>query len=206
MGTDSKAVIRRVVGQLRDLVDASVQLSGSIGDLEVLEEDLDRALEHAKALAVGKPMDKFGPFEIDQPNAVLPYSPITGYYHPMAPPVELEFVDSKLIGRASFGEAYEGPNQCLHGSIIAGVYDQLLAIANIAGATGGPTASLTIHYRKPTPLHQELTFEAWTERVEGRKIYTKGRCSHNGVLLSEAEGLFIHISEAMKYKPWLKND
>lgn len=205
LAENSETVIRRVVAKLRELMDASVQLSGSVSELEALEKDIDRTLGAARSLAVGKPMDIYGPFTTDEPNAVLPYSPVTGHYHPMAPPVELEFTEEKLVGRVRFGEAYEGPHDCVHGSIISAVYDQLLALANVAVGTGGPTASLTIHFRRPTPLYEALQFEAWTDRVDGRKVYAKGRCTHNGVLLSEAEGLFVQITDSSKHKPWTKN-
>jgi len=55
------------------------------------------------------------------------------------------------------------------------------------------TGTLTVHYRKPTPLFTELIFEGVIERVEGRKIFTRGTASANGVLTAEAEGLFIAV-------------
>ena len=63
--------------------------------------------------------------------------------------------------------------------------------------TGNPgmTGSLTIRYRRPTPLLTELVFEAHVDRVEGRKIFTHGKLSANGVLTAEAEGLFIAVGQ-----------
>jgi acyl-CoA thioesterase FadM len=55
------------------------------------------------------------------------------------------------------------------------------------------TASLTIHYRRPTPLYTDLRIEAHTDRVEGRKVYTKGSILAGDLVTAEAEGLFIQI-------------
>ena len=55
------------------------------------------------------------------------------------------------------------------------------------------TGRLTVHYRSPTPLETELRFVGWLERVDGRKIFTKGELWAGDRLCAEAEGLFISI-------------
>ena len=55
------------------------------------------------------------------------------------------------------------------------------------------TGTLTIRYRSPTPLHTPLRFEAAVTGVDGRKIFTTGRCFADDVLTAEAEGIFISI-------------
>ena len=55
------------------------------------------------------------------------------------------------------------------------------------------TGTLTIRYRRPTPLHTELRFEGVCERSEGRKIYTSGQLFAGETLCAEAEGLFISV-------------
>ena len=59
--------------------------------------------------------------------------------------------------------------------------------------TAGPTASLQLHYRRPTPLQVPLRFEAWQDRVEGRRVYTRGRLLVGDRTTVEAEGLFILV-------------
>jgi acyl-CoA thioesterase FadM len=58
------------------------------------------------------------------------------------------------------------------------------------------TGTLKIRYLRPTPLHQRVDIEGWTERVEGRRIVAKGRMTVAGELTAEAEGLFITIDPA----------
>jgi acyl-CoA thioesterase FadM len=55
------------------------------------------------------------------------------------------------------------------------------------------TGRLTIHYRSPTPLHEELTWEGEIARIEGRKIICTGRVHAGDRLCAEAEGLFVSV-------------
>src|SRR5947208_1612146 len=119
--------------------------------------------------------------------------PVVGKSNPVAPPVEIEIADGLVTGRATLGFAYEGPPGYAHGAVIAGIFDQILGLANLASGNVGMTGTLTIRYRKPTPLHTELVFEGKTERVSGRKIYVKGTVHAGDTLTAEAEGLFVNL-------------
>lgn len=55
------------------------------------------------------------------------------------------------------------------------------------------TGTLSIRYRRPTPLHTDLRFEASLDRKEGRKLFTTGRLYAGDDLCAEAEGLFITV-------------
>ncbi len=129
----------------------------------------------------------------DQLADLLPYSPVTGPLNPLAPEVNYHREGHMLVAQVTFADLYEGPPHSVHGGIVAGVFDQLLAIANMLNGTGGPTASLTVDYKKPTPLMKPLRFEAWQERVDGRKIYMKGRALDGEVVVAESSALFIHL-------------
>jgi hypothetical protein len=91
-------------------------------------------------------------------------------------------------GTVVFGAAYEGPPGHVHGGLVAAMFDELLGFAQLSA---GFTGTLTVRYRKPTPLHKTLTMKAWPDRVDGRKRIIKGTCHDGETLLSEAEGLFI---------------
>jgi acyl-CoA thioesterase FadM len=55
------------------------------------------------------------------------------------------------------------------------------------------TGTLIVRYRRPTPLHTELRFEAEYLRHEGRKLFTESRVFAGDVLCAEAEGIFVSI-------------
>ena len=81
----------------------------------------------------------------------------------------------------------------MHGGFVAAAFDEVLGYVQSLGGNPGMTGRLTVHYRKPTPLHTPLIFEAELVRVEGRKIFCAGRVRANGVLTAEAEGLFVSV-------------
>ncbi|MHB8594949.1 MAG: PaaI family thioesterase, partial [Acidimicrobiales bacterium] len=123
----------------------------------------------------------------------FPTSPVIGFANPVAPPVVVEAVDGALHGSAYFDYQYEGPPTCVHGGVIALVFDELLGAANVVAGSPGMTGTLTIRYRKPTPLRTELRLAARRVSREGRKITTWGGMYQDDVLLAEAEGIFIEL-------------
>ena len=74
--------------------------------------------------------------------------------------------------------------------------DELLGMAQSLSDKSGMTGTLTVRYRRPTPLHKELSFTAWVDRVEGRKIFTTGTIHDGETLCAEAEGVFISVDFA----------
>ena len=72
--------------------------------------------------------------------------------------------------------------------MVAAMYDDLLGRSQLGA---GFTGSITVTYRKPTPLNRDLDVRAWVDRIDGRKRWVHGTCHLDGELLTEAEGLFI---------------
>lgn len=122
-------------------------------------------------------------------------SPLIGLANPLAPPITVGRSGEKTAeATVTFGSAYEGPPASVHGGFVAAAFDEVLGYVQSLGGNPGMTGRLTVHYRKPTPLHTELRFEAQLLRVEGKKIFTEGQLFANGVLTAEAEGLFVSVS------------
>ena len=126
--------------------------------------------------------------------AFFPYSPLIGPRNPLAPPAEFEIRDGRVHGRVRFGAAYNGPPASVHGGVIAALFDELLGCANVANEVGGMTGTLRVRYVAPTPIGEELRLEAWVDRVEGRKVFTRGTIHHGDTLSAEAEGVFVQGS------------
>ena len=128
------------------------------------------------------------------PFAFFDRSPTLGQANPLAPPIVVDIVDGVVVGRARFGAPYEGPPGCVHGGFIAASFDDVLGIAQSLSGSGGMTGTLTIRYRRPTPLHEDVVFEARLDRVEGRKIFTAGVLKGpDGDVTAEAEAIFISV-------------
>ena len=60
----------------------------------------------------------------------------------------------------TFGYPYEGPPTCVHGGVIAELFDELLGMSNILVGQGAMTGTLKIRYRRPTPLLAPLELVA----------------------------------------------
>jgi acyl-coenzyme A thioesterase PaaI-like protein len=127
----------------------------------------------------------------------LARSPVLGTINPIAVPLVVnvlqEGASATVEGRITFTEPYEGAPGCVHGGFIASAFDEVLGVAQSASGHPGMTANLTVDYRSPTPLLRELVFRGWCERVEGRKIYTRGTLHHGETLCAESTGLFISM-------------
>lgn len=123
-------------------------------------------------------------------------SPVIGAINPIAVPMEVtteSLADGTVvvIGRVTFGAAYEGAPGCVHGGFVAAYFDEVLGVAQAMTPTPGMTANLTINYRSPTPLLKPLVFRATATKVEGRKIFTSATLHHEDTLCAEATGLFV---------------
>jgi acyl-coenzyme A thioesterase PaaI-like protein len=127
------------------------------------------------------------------PQDFFPTSPVIGFANPVAPPVVVEASEDGLRGTAFFDHQYEGPPTCVHGGVIALVFDELLGAANIAAGCPGMTGTLTVRYRRPTPLRTPLRLKARCLGRQGRKITTWGGIYKGDELLAEAEGIFIEL-------------
>lgn len=116
---------------------------------------------------------------------------VVGARNPVAPPLEVRTDPS---GRAwadfRLGAAYEGPPALVHGGVSALILDQLLGEAAGAGGKPGMTGTLTVRYRRGTPLG-DLRGEAHIDRVEGLKTFVVGHLADAEGVTVEAEGVFI---------------
>jgi len=130
-------------------------------------------------------------------GAFFDQSPLIGLANPLAPPITIGTTgDTTAAGFVTFGSAYEGPPGSVHGGFVAAAFDEVLGFVQSLSGKGGFTGTLTIRYRKPTPLHTELKFDAQLTGTEGRKIFTEGQLYAGDTLCAEAEGLFISVDDA----------
>jgi len=201
--TPRRRELRRVGTAVRDIIEFLVSTTASTEVLTEAAVDLEAIVATLSALPTGRTYRGFAEAanagsairDANDPEwfAFFDHSPFIGLANPLSPPVELSYEEhnKKLLGRVTFGAAYEGPPGCVHGGYVAGVFDELLGAAQSMSGSQGVTAHLGIDYRRPTPLGVPLVLEGWLERHEGRKIYAKGAMYFDGELTAEADALFI---------------
>jgi acyl-coenzyme A thioesterase PaaI-like protein len=126
-------------------------------------------------------------------RAFFDWSPLLGQANPLAPPIHVAVEGDQIVGHVRFGIAYEGPPGCVHGGYIAAAFDEVLGLTQSLSGKVGMTGTLTVKYRRPTPLHADLRLEGSVDSVQGRKVLTSGRMLAGDLLTAEATGLFITI-------------
>ena len=166
-----------VVPKLRtqSTVDYATRCEGS--DTELLKCGPPRAIEGA------------------EPAEFFPYSPIMGPLNPISPPAKMVKVavgdHFEVHGEVVFPAAFNGPPGCVHGGVLAELFDELLGVVGVVNGLGGFTGTLTVVYRSPTPLHSLLTFRSWIDRVDGRKIFSVAEIHCGERLCASANAIFI---------------
>jgi len=183
-----KLIEHAVVSEVPD--DEAAEIAAQLEDID------ERLLRHPRGGMPRKVLPDFRDLQ-----AIFRGDPVIGEHNPIAPPVAVELVDGVIRGSANLGPPYEGPPGYVHGAIIAATFDMLLGLANVASGNPGMTGTLTVRYRRPTPLHTDLSFEARTGERTGRKVIAKGTLQANGEITAEAEGVFIvlELDRAMQY-------
>ncbi|MDX1746790.1 MAG: PaaI family thioesterase [Halobacteriales archaeon] len=105
--------------------------------------------------------------------------------------------DGALVGRVWFGPGAQGPPGHAHGGSMAAVMDEALGSACWVAGHAVVAAELNTRFRNMLPLGGVYTAEAWVERVDGRKITTRGHIlDAEGTIYAEATGLFIEMGES----------
>ena len=185
------AAVRRVIA-----VTVGQPLSGT----DVTEGAIEMAAlaDRLEAAAAAEKRPRNQPVAEGHPQDIFSTSPMIGFANPVAPPAEVWAVEGEgggreVRGRVTFGYAYEGPPTCVHGGVIAELFDELLGMSNILAGQGAMTGTLTVRYRRPTPLLAPLQLAARHTGKEGRKVFAWGGIFSRGVLTAEAEGVFIEV-------------
>ena len=108
-------------------------------------------------------------------------SPWSGALNAIAPPIRIErgVRDGEpcMIGRVEITRLREGPANGVHGGVMAGLFDEMLAAG--VGLTDGPpalTGRLTIRYRRITPIDTDLVFRSWVERARPMRVDMRAEC------------------------------
>ena len=192
--TPAQVEMRRAGNAVRRIIHKLVATRAPADQLAELASRLEGVADELAPYPQGRAYEGFA----ESANAGNPYaffdnSPIMGQANPLAPPMRVEVQGRSVVGRVRFGAAYEGPPGCVHGGYVAATFDEILGMAQALTGQRGMTGTLTIRYRRPTPLHHELRFEGDFVRQEGRKIFTVGRCLADGEVTAEAEGIFVTV-------------
>lgn len=192
------ATRRKITAQLRRI--GEYLLAGDIDDelLQDLEQDLQRQADALAATVSGQGriqhMDSSSGVLLDD-VAVVDYevSPLSGQCNLIAPPMHVWYEEDCVRAEVELGWQYEGPPGCVHGGMVAAMFDQLLGLGQSLTDNPGVTGTLTVKYHDKTPLNRALTMKGWVDRVEGRKNILCAELWAGDSRTASCEGVFIRI-------------
>jgi acyl-coenzyme A thioesterase PaaI-like protein len=196
---------RRLSDAIRRQIAAAVELDASRAQLAELAERAEALAVELERSAAGKRLALVDSSwqNVGGTMAYIPFSPVMGRLNPASIGIEIRQEGSdKVVAEVVLGEVCEGAGGLVHGGVIAAIYDEILASSNMLTKAGGPTGTLTVRYRRPTPLYTPLRFEAWVERVAERKVLTRGHCLVGDTVVSEADAVFVRFSAERQLPGW----
>lgn len=173
---------------VRDLVDATIRTEVDEDTIREVEATIRAATARLRAEQIE---GSFGAGYTADGVVMAWGNAAVGVRNPIAPPMVVERDGTGLHwAEVTLGAAYEGPPGRVHGGVTALLLDQILGVA--ASSAGKPafTGTLTLRYRKATPLGK-VRAEARIDRVEGVKSFVVGSLSTTEGCTVEASGVFI---------------
>jgi hypothetical protein len=187
-----------VAGALRRLAGLLISLEN---DHPTINTMLTQVSEWETELAAATPPDS-APRIGDDPDGnrrlYLDHAFDIGAYNPCFPEYRFDPIDDATpdiaSGSVTFPVVYEGPPGLVHGGFLGVFFDCVTQHHNCATRLSGKTRSLTVKYRRPTPLLAELRFEI--ERADGERGLTS-----TARLLLDDEVLCIGIVETVALPP-----
>jgi acyl-coenzyme A thioesterase PaaI-like protein len=108
----------------------------------------------------------------------------------------------RIRGRFRISAQYQGATGYLHGGMIATLLDEVMAKVSRFRKEHAVTAGLTVEYRKPVPVEDELIVEGWETGCQGRRRSREGEIrTVSGVVLARGQAQFVVIDPAQFQRP-----
>jgi hypothetical protein len=132
--------------------------------------------EWERELAAAVPADltpRLGPTSTDDQRVYLDHAFDIGAYNPGFPEYTFEHLgEDNARGHVTFPLVFEGPPGLVNGGFLAVFFDCVTQHQSCAIGRTGKTRSLTVRYRRPTPILTELAFDIVRVESDGRVTST----------------------------------
>jgi hypothetical protein len=155
--------LRRLTGLLLSLEHEHPTVDAMLAQFADWERELASALPP-------DPTPRIGSGGEDQ-RVYLDHAFDVGAYNPCFPEYTFDHLDEQTAsGRVNFPVVYEGPPGLVNGGFLAVFFDSIAQHQSCAAKRTGKTRSLTVTFRRPTPILTELHFDI--AREESERIVT----------------------------------
>ena len=183
-----RGIYEPLTKSVRELIDATIRTQMDGDAVAAAKAEIDAATTRLRSRQLeGSFGVRFGSDGDQMPwgNVVI------GMRNPVAPPLSFATSDDGGVSADfTLGAAYEGPPGHVHGGVAALILDHALGDAASSPDKPRLTGTITIRYRRMTPLG-DLHVEAAIVRTEGVKTYAAGHLADAHGVTVEAEGVFI---------------
>jgi acyl-coenzyme A thioesterase PaaI-like protein len=179
----------RLTASVRRLIDATIRTEVDAAAIAAATDKIEAATAYLNdSLMPGS----FGVQTARDGRSIALGNVVIGRRNPIAPPLVIDGADGDVHTDFVLGAAYEGPPGHVHGGVCALILDHILGAT--AHKPGNPayTGTLTLRYRRGTPLGRPLRAQAHVDRIDGTKTFAVGNITDSDGVTVEAEGVFIH--------------
>ena len=179
--------LRRLAGQMLSLEHPHPVIDAVIDQIGEWESEL-------AGVVAADATPRIGEEGTDSQRVYLAHAFDIGAFNPCFPEYEFDRIDADTAdGRVTFPVVYEGPPGLVHGGFLAVFFDCVIQHQNCATELSGKTRSLTVTFRRPTPILTELSFDIVREQAE-RDVTSTARLSLDGEVLCTGEAATLALS------------
>jgi acyl-coenzyme A thioesterase PaaI-like protein len=185
-GVEPLPQARRVASLIRSVTGLVLSLEAPHAVLDRLIGALSSAEAELAALVPPDPAPRVGATAAADGRAYVDHSRDIGDFNPFFPTYRMDVDGDRATGTVRFPIAYEGPPGIVHGGFLAVFFDSVIQHHNCDVGVAGKTTSLTVNYRRPTPLLSDLDFVV-ERAVTDRRIVSTARLTAGGTVLCDAQ-------------------
>ncbi len=158
-------VLRRLTGLLLSLEHEHPTVDAMLAQFAEWERELAPAVPPDPTPRIGA--------DGEEKRVYLDHAFDVGAYNPCFPEYSFDHLDDESAsGSVTFPLVYEGPPGLVNGGFLAVFFDCVTQHQSCAARRTGKTRSLTVTFRRPTPILTELRFDIERADEEGRVTST----------------------------------
>lgn len=122
---------------------------------------------------------------------------VSGSANPMGIAIAVRREGLEAVADFNLGAAFEGAPRRAHGGVVAAIFDDVMGYVLVLHRTPAFTGRLTVNYRAPVPMGEDMTVRARLETRSGRKLSMRAEMTlandPDHPVICDADGLFIAI-------------
>lgn len=172
-------LLRRVTDLVLSLEAEEADVDGLIAALRDAVDALERRVPPDASPRIGAAVER-------DARVYLDHSRDIGAFNPSFPEYGITVAGDRAVGTVTFPLVFEGPPGVVHGGFLALFFDCVAQHHNCDAGVAGKTTSLTVRFRRPTPILTALRFDL-SRVVEDGRIRSTARLLRGDTVLCEAD-------------------